>query len=204
MLCRALRTSSATCRQTSGSTCRSLSKTRSGRASECQQGSCTPPRYPPALDVPHTPEDEAQADAQLAELCQRIAEVCQCARSLTRSIDVRGIFPSPQHHAELAQVCLIYIYGVCQDVKDSVNVMTQHKQNAQSSGLETLRGLLQVRKERMTLDMQTLRMERELARYGETSACASHARATAGQSTGDQHLSLPQPPMCAHDCAHNV
>ena len=154
-----------------------------------------PSALPPALDAPHTPEDEAQADAQLAELCQRIAEVCQCARSLTRSIDVRGIFPSPQHHAELAQVCLIYIYGVCQDVKDSVNVMTQHKQNAQSSGLETLRGLLQVRKERMTLDMQTLRMERELARYGETSACASHARATAGQSTGDQHLSLPQPPM---------
>ena len=28
--------------------------------------------------------------------------------------------------------------------------------------------LLQVRKERMNLDTQTLRMERELARYGET------------------------------------
>ena len=35
-----------------------------------------PASLPPALDAPHTPEDEAQADAQLAALRQRIGEVC--------------------------------------------------------------------------------------------------------------------------------
>lgn len=37
-----------------------------------------PSALPPALDAPHTPADEAKADAQLAELRQRIAEVCLC------------------------------------------------------------------------------------------------------------------------------
>ena len=55
--------------------------------------------------------------------------------------------------------------------------------------------MLQVRKERMTLDMQTLRMERELARYGETLACANHACATAGQGSEEQYLICLPPPM---------
>ncbi len=64
------------------------------------------------------------------------------------------------------------------------------------------RWLLQVRKERMTLDMQTLRTERELARYGETLACADHACATAGLGTEEQHLSPPSTSHVAHmECA---
>ena len=35
-----------------------------------------PSSLPPALDAPHTPEDEVKADAELAELRQKIGEVC--------------------------------------------------------------------------------------------------------------------------------